>query len=206
MALGHGVRLPDAHGAYMNLGTSTRHEHAPRVNVISTSMSTLPGTIVALLTAACASAAPSQSTTANTAPTRGTTAAAVLPGFDTRALPSVSLPAELDRVLRDYESAWSSRSPEALARLFAGDGFVLQPNRPPARGHDDIVRIYAGSGGPLALRALAYATDGNLGYIIGAYTDAEGNEDHGKFILLVHRAPGGPWQIAADMDNGTRHR
>lgn len=28
----------------------------------------------------------------------------------------------------------------------------------------------------------------------------------GKFILLIRRAPGGPWQIAADMDNGNHRR
>jgi predicted alpha/beta superfamily hydrolase/ketosteroid isomerase-like protein len=121
-------------------------------------------------------------------------------------LPSVPLPAELERVLRDYESAWGARSAVALARLFTDDGFVLQPGRPPARGHDEIVRAYTGSGGPLALRALAYATDGDIGYIVGAYSGAVGRPDDGKFILLVRRAPGGPWKIAADMDNGSRHR
>jgi predicted alpha/beta superfamily hydrolase/ketosteroid isomerase-like protein len=121
-------------------------------------------------------------------------------------LPSVALPAELERVLRDYERAWGARSADALARLFTDDGFVLQPSRPPARGHDEIIRAYAGSGGPLALRALAYATAGDVGYIVGAYAGAVGKPDDGKFILLVRRAPGGPWQIAADMDNGNRRR
>jgi ketosteroid isomerase-like protein len=121
-------------------------------------------------------------------------------------LPSVPLPAELERVLRDYESAWAARSADALARVFTDDGFVLQPGRPPARGHDEIVRAYTGSGGPLALRALAYATDGDVGYIVGAYSGAVGRPDDGKFILLVRRAPGGPWKIAADMDNGNRRR
>jgi predicted alpha/beta superfamily hydrolase/ketosteroid isomerase-like protein len=122
------------------------------------------------------------------------------------ALPSVTLPAELDRVLRDYERAWGARSPDALARLFTDDGFVLQPGRPPARGRDEIVRAYTGSGGPLALRALAYATAGDVGYIVGAYTWEAGKPDDGKFILLVRRAAGGPWKIAADMDNGNRPR
>ncbi len=119
-------------------------------------------------------------------------------------LPSVALPAELERVLRDYENAWAARSAAALARLFTDDGFVLQPSRPPARGHDAIVRAYAGSGGPLALRALAYATAGDLGYIIGAYSTTAGPPDGGKFILLVRRTPGAPWKIVADMDNGNR--
>ena len=121
-------------------------------------------------------------------------------------LPSVPLPTELDRVLRDYESAWGARSAAALARLFTDDGFVLQPGRPPARGHDEIVRAYTGSGGPLALRALAYVTAGDVGYIVGAYSGAVGKPDDGKFILLVRRAPGSSWKIAADMDNGNRRR
>ena len=94
----------------------------------------------------------------------------------------------------------------ALARLFTDDGFVLQPGRQPARGRDEIVRAYTGSGGPLALRALAYATAGDIGYIVGAYSGAVGRPDDGKFILLVRRAPGGPWKIAADMDSGNRRR
>lgn len=121
-------------------------------------------------------------------------------------LPSLALPTELERVLRDYESAWSARSPDALARQFTEDGFVLQPGRPPARGRDEIIRAYTGSGGPLALRALAYATAGDVGYIIGAYAGAAGKPDDGKFILLVRRSPGGPWKIAADMDNGNHRR
>jgi hypothetical protein len=134
-------------------------------------------------------------------PAPGSAAAA-----DRPALPSVALPPELERVLRDYESAWGARSADGLARLFTEDGFVLQPGRLPARGHDEIVRAYTGSGGPLALRALAYATAGDVGYIVGAYSGAVGAPDDGKFILLVRRAPGGPWKIAADMDNGNRPR
>jgi predicted alpha/beta superfamily hydrolase/ketosteroid isomerase-like protein len=142
---------------------------------------------------------------ASAAPSQPATAAPV-DRPDTGALPSVPLPAELERVLRDYESAWGARSPDALARLFTDDGFVLQPGRPPARGRDEIVRAYTGSGGPLALRALAYATAGDVGYIVGAYSGAVGKPDDGKFILLVRRVPGGPWKIAADMDNGSRRR
>ena len=48
--------------------------------------------------------------------------------------PSVELPAELARVLRDYEKAWSERDPDGLAALFTEDGFVLSPQRSPVRG------------------------------------------------------------------------
>jgi len=122
------------------------------------------------------------------------------------ALPSVTLPPELDRVLRDYEREWAARSPRGLAGLFTDDGFVLQPGRLPARGHAAIIRAYEGSGGPLALRALAYAAADTVGYIVGAYATAKGDPDVGKFILLLRRRPGGKWLIAADMDNGNSRR
>ncbi len=120
---------------------------------------------------------------------------------------SVTLPPELDRVLRDYEREWSARSPGGLARLFTNDGFVLQPGRQPARGHAAIIGAYQGSGGgPLALRALAYATADTVGYIVGAYATATGDPDIGKFILLLRRGRDGTWMIAADMDNGNARR
>ncbi len=119
-------------------------------------------------------------------------------------LPSVDLPPELDRVLRDYERAWAARNAEALARLFTRDGFVMSSGKPPVRGRDSIRRAYAKSGGPLVLRALAFATEGPVGYIIGAFGRSEATGDTGKFILALRREADGRWMIAADMDNSNR--
>jgi hypothetical protein len=84
---------------------------------------------------------------------------------------------------------------------------VLQPGRDPVRGRTAIATAYRGSGGsPLALRAMAYTTADTIGYIVGGYAIRPGEPDIGKFILLLRRAPGGPWQIAADMDNGNSQR
>ncbi|KAA3601803.1 nuclear transport factor 2 family protein [Stenotrophomonas maltophilia] len=117
-------------------------------------------------------------------------------------LPSAALPPSLDRVLRDYEQAWHTGDAKALAGLFAEDGFVLQSNQPPVRGRDAIARAYAGQGGsPLRLRALAYAVDGNTGYIIGAYRYGNNVGDTGKFTLTLKRVGDGPWLIFSDMDN-----
>jgi ketosteroid isomerase-like protein len=160
--------------------------------------------VAVVLATGCATAAPGQCAIGSTPTPPPRIEARALP--DAPVLPSVPLPAELDRVLRDYESAWGARSPTALASLFTDDGFVLQPGRLPARGRDELVRAYTGSGGPLALRALAYSTEGDVGYIVGAYAAAVGKPDTGKFILLVRRASGGPWKIAADMDNGNGRR
>ena len=117
-------------------------------------------------------------------------------------LPDVALPPALDRVLRDYERAWRAGDAAALASLFAEDGFVLQSNRPPVRGRAAIRAAYEGQGGgPLQLRALAFATEGTSGYIIGAYGYGNRADDTGKFTLTLRRAPGGPWLIVSDMDN-----
>jgi len=121
-------------------------------------------------------------------------------------LPSVTLPAELDRVLRDYERAWQANDAAALAALFAEDGFVLPNGEPPVRGRSTIRSAYQRAGGPLHLRALAYATQDTLGYIIGAYGYGSDSADVGKFVLALQRHAGGAWLIAADIDNTNRRR
>ena len=121
-------------------------------------------------------------------------------------LPSVELPAELDRVLRDYEKAWEARDAAALAALFAEDGFVLANGRPPVRGRTAIEAHYAGQGGPLVLRALAYAAEGPVGYVIGGYARRRGELDAGKFTLTLRRGPDGRWLIVSDMDSANRRR
>ena len=124
------------------------------------------------------------------------------PEAEHKELPAVTLPPELARVLTDYETAWQDRDAAALAALFAEDGFVLSPGRPPVRGRAAIERRYADSGGPLALRALAYATEGPIGYIVGGYSREAGQPDIGKFTLTLRRGPEGRWLIFSDMDNG----
>ena len=119
---------------------------------------------------------------------------------------TVELPRELDRVLTDYETAWSARDAKALAALFAEDGFVLPVGQPPVRGKAAIERYYQGHGGPLFLRAFAYATEGSVGYILGGYTGEEGKEDDGKFTLTLRKDSTGRWWIVSDMDNGNRGR
>jgi ketosteroid isomerase-like protein len=116
-----------------------------------------------------------------------------------------ALPAELDRVLREYEQAWRAHDADALAALFAEDGYVLSSGRPPVHGRAAIRDAYADSGGPLYLRALHHATEGNIGWIIGVYGHQEAGPETGKFILaLTRRSADAPWLIAADMDNSNR--
>ena len=117
-------------------------------------------------------------------------------------LPSVGLPAPLGRVLTDYETAWRNKDAAALALLFAEDGFVLSNGSPPVRGREAIRKRYEGQGGPLSLRAMAFATDGPVGYIIGGFARHPGEPDTGKFTLTLRRDETGRWLIVSDMDNG----
>ena len=119
-------------------------------------------------------------------------------------LPSIDLPADLDRVLRDYEAAWQAGDAAGLAALFAPDGFVLSPGRPPVRGRQAIREHYTGRGGPLSLRAFAFGVDGSLAYILGGYGPARDMPDGGKFTLTLRTEADGTWLIVSDMDNGNQ--
>jgi len=119
---------------------------------------------------------------------------------------SIVLPAELERVLRDYEKAWKARDAAALAALFAADGYVLPSGRPPVVGRGAVEQYYRGSGGPLALRAFHYRVSGDTGFILGGYAGSASDPDDGKFTLTLRREESGRWMIVSDMDNGNRPR
>ena len=128
---------------------------------------------------------------------------------DAPPLASITLPPEVDRVLRDYERAWRSGDATAVAALFAEDGYLLQSGRNPIRGRAAIANAYKGqAGGPLRLRAFAYATSDTTGYILGAYGYGNGDKvpDVGKFTVTLRRSRGGPWLLFSDMDNGNSQR
>lgn len=118
--------------------------------------------------------------------------------------PTVELPPELARVLTDYEAAWQKKDADALAALFAPDGFVLPGGQPPLRGRDAIRAHYQGAGGPLALRALHYGQDDDTAFIIGGYGSKRGEEDGGKFTLTLTKDRDGRWLIMSDMDSQNR--
>ena len=130
------------------------------------------------------------------------TGASAVPSAEQLQQPTVTLPAPLARVLADYEVAWQNKDATALAALFAEDGFVLSNGTPPVRGRVQIEKHYSGAGGPLALRGLACATEGSLGYIIGGFARQKGQPDTGKFTLTLRKGPEGRWLIMSDMDNG----
>jgi ketosteroid isomerase-like protein len=120
-------------------------------------------------------------------------------------LPTVALPAQLDRVLREYERHWHAGDAEALVDLFTDDGFVARRGGW-IRGHAGLREALQSTSSDLRLRAVAYAADEHVGYIIGAYgyADQPGIPDRGMFILTLRRAEDGRWLIAADLDGVIR--
>lgn len=120
-------------------------------------------------------------------------------------LPTVALPAELDRVLREYERHWHAGTAEALVGLFTDDGFVARRGGW-IRGHAGLRDALQSTSSDLRLRAVAYAADERVGYIIGAYGygDQPGVPDRGIFILTLRRAGDGRWLVAADLDGAIR--
>ena len=88
----------------------------------------------------------------------------------------------------------------ALASLFVEEGLIVRGGW--IRGREAIRAAYRSASGPLRLRAIEFATDGDVGYIVGAYgyADEGAAEDRGLFVLTLHREPSGRWMIVSDMD------
>lgn len=114
---------------------------------------------------------------------------------------SAPVPAEIERVLRDYEKGWAANDAQGLASLFADDGMALPSGQPAAKGRESIAKAYSGGGGmPTYLRVLDYRASGDMAYIVGGYGQAGQNKDFGKFVLVLRRVDG-RWLIAADIEN-----
>lgn len=115
--------------------------------------------------------------------------------------PVVTLPAELDRVLRDYEAAWRDGDGARLAALFTPDGMALQSGSLPKVGRAAIAESIRGPGGELMLHAIGYGISDSVAYVIGGYRYPTSTGPGGKFLLALRKGADGKWLIAADMDN-----
>jgi ketosteroid isomerase-like protein len=120
---------------------------------------------------------------------------------DAQLPPGISLPPAFERVLRDYEAAWRDGDGRRLAGLFTEDGYAVQNGSPIRRGRTAIAGGITKPGGTLQLTAFAYASSGDVGYIVGGYRYPETVGAGGRFVLALRSGPDGRWLIAADLDN-----
>jgi ketosteroid isomerase-like protein len=120
--------------------------------------------------------------------------------------PAIALPPALDRVLRDYESAWRDGDGPRLAALFTEDGFAVQSGSPIARGRAAIAKNITRPGGDLQLTAYAYAVSGEVGHIVGGYRYPQSPGPGGRFVLALKMGSDGRWLIAVDLDNNGPRR
>lgn len=118
-------------------------------------------------------------------------------------LPVVALPAELDRVLRDYEVAWKAGDGAKLAKVFTDDGIILPAGKLPERGTAAIRASHTQPGGDLQLVAFAWATGDTVGYIVGGYRYPTTTGPGGKYVVTLRKGRDGMWKIAADIENAS---
>jgi ketosteroid isomerase-like protein len=116
-------------------------------------------------------------------------------------LPTVVLPPELDRVLRDFERHWAAGDEAGLAALFTEDALLMPTGFAAERGRAAIRHAYEAVAVPVHLRALAYAADDSVGYVVGAYGFEHSDAEAGKFVFTLRRTPGGAWMISSHIVN-----
>ena len=118
--------------------------------------------------------------------------------------PVVSLPADLNRVLRDFEKAYASKDGAAVASLFLPDGMEMLANRPPVRGRDAVEKFYSGASQSIVFRPFVFAESGDVAFIIGGYSPAPGGgADANKFVFTLRKVDG-KWLIESAMSNSNR--
>ena len=114
-------------------------------------------------------------------------------------LPVVTLPPDLDRLLRDFERNWQAPDNKtALAEQFTDSG-VFQYADDWLRGRPAIRMMLLGSGGALGLRAQAFSIEERVGHVAGAYGVYRDTVwvDQGRFLFALRRDRGTPWRISA---------
>ena len=118
-------------------------------------------------------------------------------------MPTVPLPAELGRVLTDYEAAWQQKNARALAGLFAEDGFVLSSGAPAVRGRAAIEKHYTARG-RTAIPQGAGVTPQMARWVHhpAASPGKKGGDDIGKFTYDAgQKSREGRWLIMSTLDN-----
>lgn len=112
-------------------------------------------------------------------------------------LPPVTLPPELDRLLRDREKV--SGAPP-VGDVFTEDAIILQFQEGRWwKGHERINRFINNLSPGLKFIPRGYAADGSSGYIAGGVRVDASEADNLNFLLGIRKRADGRWQIASEM-------
>jgi predicted TIM-barrel fold metal-dependent hydrolase len=121
------------------------------------------------------------------------------------ALPVITPPEEIDRLLRDFERGWRTTDNKvALAEVFTDDG-LLQWGDDWARGGAAIRINLLGRAGGLRLRPQAVEAGELLGHVAGMYGYYRDTAwvEQGRYLFSLRRGKGMPWRISAAILHNT---
>jgi uncharacterized protein (TIGR02246 family) len=120
---------------------------------------------------------------------------------------------QIRQIDKEWQTAFSTRDPKAIAQFYMENGVLLAPGAPMAQGREAIADAWKSTIMELknfhlefAPTKIEVASSGDLAYEIGTYSLAyqdEDNEqvhDRGKYVVVWKKADGS-WKAAADIFN-----
>lgn len=115
-------------------------------------------------------------------------------------LPTIELPEDLARLLREREKGWNDKS--VLAPLFTEDSLVLDIREHLwIRGRAEVAAYLAENfARPYRMTPIAYGVDGSSGHIAGYFTRGDGaaTRHFGQVLLSLKKGADGVWRIVAE--------
>jgi len=116
----------------------------------------------------------------------------------TDGLPVIDVPADVQTLLREFETHWRARDARAFAALFTADG-VMQVEGGWRLGPGAIHIARLGAGGNIRLHPQSFGGNASYAHVAGSYGRVAEPPpgERGKFLLVLERAANGPWRIAA---------
>jgi uncharacterized protein (TIGR02246 family) len=120
---------------------------------------------------------------------------------------------QIRQVDKEWQAAFGTRDPNAIAQFYMENGVLLAPGAPMAQGREAIANSWRSTMMELknfhlefAPTKIEVASSGDLAYEMGTYSLAyEGvddvqEHDNGKYVVVWKKADGN-WKAAADIFN-----
>jgi uncharacterized protein len=116
----------------------------------------------------------------------------------TDGLPVIDVPADVQTLLREFETHWRGRDARAFAALFTADG-VMQVEGGWRLGPGAIHIARLGAGGNIRLDPQSFGGNASYAHVAGSYGRVAEPPpgERGKFLLVLVKVANGPWRIAA---------